>query len=114
VLVKSGLVFWLPTLSLPRRAIVASKGRSCSLPQDPEGWTRDIEKSVKKRSNSANAESSKDFGDRNLGSNSINMRCLSYANRSGLSDEYQDEPEAIHELYGTNPARRSPLPTNCL
>jgi hypothetical protein len=91
-----------------------SKGDPVLYLQDPEGMTRDMKRSVIEAINSANEESFKDFGDPEILAR-INQYEMAYRMQIEVPEvmNINDESEAIHDLYGTNPGEES-FANNCL
>jgi len=91
-----------------------SKGDPVLYLQDPEGMTRDMKKSVIEAINSANEESFKDFGDPEILAR-INQYEMAYRMQIEVPEvmNINDEPAAIHELYGTKAGEES-FANNCL
>ena len=91
-----------------------SKGDPVLYLQDPEGMTRNMKKSVIEAINAANEESFKDFGDPETLAR-INQYEMAYRMQIEVPEvmNINDEPESIHELYGTKPGEES-FANNCL
>jgi hypothetical protein len=91
-----------------------SKGDPVLYLKDPDGMTRDMKKSVIEAINSTNEESFKDFGDPEILAR-INQYEMAYRMQIEVPEvmNINDEPEAIHELYGTKPGEES-FANNCL
>jgi hypothetical protein len=91
-----------------------SKGDPVLYLKDPEGMTRDMKKSVIEAINSTNEESFRDFGDPEILAR-INQYEMAYRMQIEVPEvmNINDESEAIHELYGTNPGEES-FANNCL
>jgi hypothetical protein len=91
-----------------------SKGDPVLYLEDPSGMSRDLKKNVISAINKVNKEDFESFGDPEILAR-INQYEMAYRMQIEVPEvmNINDEPEHIHELYGTKPGEES-FANNCL